>query len=195
MEQRMKKDLDIDLGTPGDTRGDITHFKVRLRPRLAGTDAAVEFVQASVQYQSLVEHRVDTRPLVERIGATWGIDSVLAEQLLNGSRRGNFNKDNTLFIEASPDDLPHVRTEAGAAVVVDATAEARIRRVQLLLEVDARIGRLSGGQAGTFEQLCQLLTDLRFWCAHTGTCLPQALDASFVAHMEACLVGISEPGH
>lgn len=186
----MNNDHDIDPGT----RGDITHFKVRLRPRLAGADAAIEFVQASVSYQSLVEHHADTGPLVERIGATWGIDSVLAEQLLSGSRTGSFKGD-TLLLEAGPDDLPHVLTEAGAAKVVDSTAEARIRRVQLLLEVDARTGRVTGGEAGSFEQLCQLLTDLRFWCAHTGTSLPLALDASFVAHMEACLVGIGEAGH
>ncbi len=193
----MNKNHDTNPGTDPhrDPRGDITHFKVRLLARPAGTDAAIAFVQASVQYQTLVEHRADTASLVERIGATWGIDNVLAEQLLNGSRRGTFSKEkDALLLDACPEDLVHVRTEPGAAGSSEANAEERIRRMQLLLEVDARTGRLGGGAAGSPEQLRELLTDLRFWCAHTGTSLPVALDQSFEAHMEACLVGIGATG-
>lgn len=191
----MNTNPDTNRGTDphGDPRGDITHFKVRLLARPDGTDAALAFVQASVQYETLVEHRVDTGPLVERIAATWGVDHVLAEQLLNGSRRGAIKND-TLLFDACPEDLVHVRTEPGAAGSSEANAEERIRRMQLLLEVDARTGRLGGGAASSPEQLRELLTDLRFWCAHTGTSLPLALDESFVAHMEACLAGIGEPG-
>lgn len=185
----MNNNLDADPAT----RGDITHFKVRLRPRTAGTDAAIAFAQASVQYQVLQEQRADTQELVVHIAATWGIDPTLAEQLLSGGRRGNF-KDDALLFEASPEDLPHVRTQARPADARATSTQARVHRMQLLLEVDARTGRLGVGAAGSFEQLRDLLVDLRCWCANTGNSLPMALDASFVEHMEACLAGIGEPG-
>lgn len=193
----MNNTLDANPATGGDTRGgtrgDITHFHVRLRPCTAGTDAALDFVQASLQYQVLLEHRLDVQPLVGRVAATWGIDPTLAEQILSGSRRGNFKGD-TLLLEASPEDLQHVRTLAQPVDARTATTQDRVRRMQQLLEVDARTARLGVGAAGSFEQLRDLLVDLRHWCANTGTSLPKALDASFIEHMEACLVGIGKPG-
>lgn len=175
---------------PKTPHGEITHHKIRLRPCQRGVDAVLSLVRATAQYEDLMRTGGDLKALLERVGSTWGVDPVLAEQMLNGSRRGAFEGD-TLLLDVRTDDLPRVLNGA-VAMRPEGTAsrEARVQRFQTLLQLHARAVRgESVSPVGSAEQIRSLLLDLRFWCADAGLHLNPLLDASFDAYMNAHLAG------
>lgn len=174
--------------------GEITHHKIRLRPRQRGIDAVLTLVRATAQYEDLVRTGGDVAALLDRVGSTWGVDPVLAEQLLKGTRRAAFEGD-SLLLDARTDDLPRVLNGEAAQPESVVSREARVHRFQLLLQLHARASR---GHpvlpVGSAEQIQSLLLDLRFWCADAGLHLNPLLAASFDAYMGAHLAGIDKAG-
>jgi hypothetical protein len=174
--------------------GEITHHKIRLRPRQRGVDGVLALVRATAQYEDLVRTGGDVAALLDRVGSTWGVDPVLAEQLLKGERRAAFEGD-SLLLDACTEDLPRVLGGEAALPESAVSREARVHRFQMLLQLHARstLGKPTL-QVGSGEQIQSLLLDLRFWCADAGLQLNPLLDASFDAYMGAHLAGIDTAG-